>query len=311
MQFELPWVLAGLAILPLLLLYHLWYRRGRLRLRFTYMPSQQNKGSMSWLPLLVPALYAAGLAVLIVAAARPVTYEERPLPNKGGLDVVVMLDISKSMEATDYKPNRLEVAKIAIADFVASRPKDRIGIGLFAEMPISLVPVTQDHKFLVNQLIDQVHIGLISPEGTALGDAMGMGINRLSEVQGADKVLLLVTDGGVNTGALDPQATARVAAKKGIRVFTLNLTTPGDKEENYDYLCRLAGGTGGTCYQATDKAGMQIALRQLDKLLERKQRANMEQIPVPQHTYWVVAALILLAVAALLQWLGLANPLED
>jgi Ca-activated chloride channel family protein len=166
------------------------------------------------------------LTVLIIALARPQTFSTGEDIYTEGIDVAMLLDISGSMLAEDFKPNRLEAAKAVIDEFVSGRTSDKIGLVIFAKESFTQCPLTVDY-FVLRGLLKQIESGMIE-DGTAIGTALANGVNRLKDSKAKSKVMILLTDGVNNSGEIDPITAAQIAAKFGIRVYTVGVGSKGE-----------------------------------------------------------------------------------
>ncbi len=166
------------------------------------------------------------LTVLIIALARPQTFSTGEDIYTEGIDVAMLLDISGSMLAEDFKPNRLEAAKAVIDEFVSGRTSDKIGLVIFAKESFTQCPLTVDY-FVLRGLLKQIESGMIE-DGTAIGTALANGVNRLKDSKAKSKVMILLTDGVNNSGEIDPITAAQIAAQFGIRVYTVGVGSKGE-----------------------------------------------------------------------------------
>jgi len=165
------------------------------------------------------------IALLILALARPQSSSSSQDISIEGIDIVMAMDISSSMLAEDLKPNRLEAAKDVAEDFIKGRPNDRVGLVVFAGETFTQVPLTTDHQVLKNMFVD-VKSGMIE-DGTALGDGLATAVTRLRDSKAISKVIILLTDGVNNMGALDPVSAAEIAQLYGIRIYTIGVGSMG------------------------------------------------------------------------------------
>ncbi|PIS28492.1 aerotolerance regulator BatA [Candidatus Saganbacteria bacterium CG08_land_8_20_14_0_20_45_16] len=163
----------------------------------------------------------ATFALLIIALARPQTGYVADTSNRFGIDIMVALDISSSMYADDFKPNRITAAKEVLAKFIKGRPTDRIGLVVFGSKSYVQCPLTNDHDTLLN-FLDQVNVGL-AEDGTAIGMALANCVNRLKNSQAKSRVILLLTDGDNNAGEIDPKTAAKLAQAMGIKIYTIGI----------------------------------------------------------------------------------------
>jgi Ca-activated chloride channel family protein len=229
------------------------------------------------------ALRVAVLALLILAIARPQTGQSEYTTHTEGVDSLLVLDTSGSMQAQDFKPkNRLHVAKEVVKEFVDIRENDRIGLVVFAAHAITQCPLTLDYPVLTG-LIDEVEIGMLE-DGTAIGVALATAVNRLKNSEARSRVVVLLTDGQNNAGMIDPVTAAKVAAALGIKVYTIGVGTKGKApmpvndpvfgnrtilvEVNLDeeILTKIAELTDGRYFRATDRDELVEIYQQIDEL---------------------------------------------
>jgi Ca-activated chloride channel family protein len=325
-----PWWLAALLALPLLAVWH--HRRGAHgALTYSRLPMplrRSGPGAAAALRLHLPYYCRlAALALLLVALARPqlgYAWEESLTE---GIDVQVVLDVSGSMAAEDFQPdNRLAVAKRVVGDFVAARTGDRIGLTVFSGSAVTRSPLTTDRRML-RTLVDAVDINT-EMDGTAIGVALANGAARLRDSAAKSRVIVLVTDGVNNTGAIDPLSAAAVCDGLGIKVYTVGVGTHGrvvvplrvrdphtgrvrvervemDNQLDEPLLRRIAERTGGAYFRATDARSLERIFAEIDRLektaIEVKRYVRYEETFQP--LAWAALALLLLPVgAAALRW---------
>lgn len=266
-------------------------------------------------------LRAAAVALLIVALARPQGVEQNSKTNTEGIDIMLSIDVSGSMLARDFKPDRITAAKEVAGSFIADRYGDRIGLVAFAGESFTQSPLTTDQGTL-QTLLSRIRSGLIE-DGTAIGNGLATAINRLRESEAKSKVIILLTDGVNNRGEIAPLTAAEIAKAQGIRVYTIGVGTEGmapypalDMFGNLTFvqqkveidekmLGTIAEMTGGQYFRATDKAKLKAIYDQINQLEKSK-------IEVSEHiTYhelflvWALAGLALLALEFLLSTLVL------
>ncbi|MCB9781037.1 MAG: VWA domain-containing protein [Alphaproteobacteria bacterium] len=279
-----PWLLL---LLPLALGLP-WLGRGP-RLSWSTTEGLRTRLTLRRLAAPVPrVLGMAGLALLVVAMARPQRVDRERIVEREGIDIMLVLDTSGSMEAEDYTldgrgVSRLHVAKEVIADFVDGRPDDRIGLVVFGEEAFTQVPLTLDHAAMVD-ILRQVQLGVAGERATAVGDAMRVAGRRLKDLDAPTKLMILLTDGRSNTGA-DPVEVAEAARAKGIQVYTIGI---GSKDSRRGGLLGLLGGGGGDLDERTLQAVARIteaqyfraedtkALRQVYETIDQLQPSTAE-----------------------------------
>ena len=237
-------------------------------------------------PILFVLRMVAVIAV-VIALARPQSKLSRQEMKVEGIDIVLTMDVSGSMLAEDFKPNRLEAAKKVAEDFIKGRKNDRIGLVEFAGEAFTQTPLTIDHNVLLSQL-DKVKSGVIE-DGTALGDGLATAINRIKDSKAASKVIILLTDGVNNQGSVDPKSAAEIAALYGIRLYTIGLGTRGmapypfrspfggtqyqnvPVEIDEELLTEMAHSTnGGEYFRATNKKSLESIFSEIDKMEKTK-----------------------------------------
>jgi Ca-activated chloride channel family protein len=312
---------APLALLLLLLLPAWWLlRRGRPTTAVTFsragMLARAGRGGALVRRLLV-GLRVLALVALVVALARPRTGARAENVTSEGINIVVAFDISSSMLAEDFQPlNRLEVAKDKIKQFVSGRAADRIGLVAFAGEALTQVPLTVDYP-VVLAAVDNLQAGQLE-DGTAIGTAIATAANRLRDAPGRSRVMVLLTDGENNRGAIDPRTAARAAAAFDIRIYTIGVGTEGlapvpvgrglfglryeNRPVRIDepLLRDVAATTGGRYFRARDAAALQSIYEQID-LLERAPVQTRSYLRFTERYHWPLAlGLLALALEILL-----------
>lgn len=280
-SFRYPWLLLLLLLVPLVV----WLRcaaRRKATLLFSdaapldALPSTPA-ATLRGLP---PALLAAALVFLVLAAARPRRGIAESRARTEGVDIVLLVDTSTSMNADDLSTRtqrltRLDAAKKVISRFVRERTDDRIGLVAFAAMPYTLAPLTTDHEWLLAQM-DRLQTGMLE-DGTAIGDAIASGVNRLRDSEAKSKVLVLLTDGIHNAGQLAPPDAAQAAAALGIKVYCVGaasdrpargffgMAIPGTEIDEAT-LRRIADATGAAYFRATDLDSLEDTYEKIDAM---------------------------------------------
>jgi len=282
--FASPWALWGLLLIPLLAL---WYvRRHRAMtsdIRFSTLEafSGTARTLRERLRHLPAILRLVTLGVLIVALARPQLTSQGENIYTEGIDIALLLDISGSMLAEDFQPNRIQAAKDVAQSFVEGRANDRIGLVIFAGQSFTQCPMTLDYRVLRN-LLKQVKPGMVE-DGTAIGMAIAQGVNRLKDSKAKSKVMILLTDGVNNRGEVDPLTAANIAQTFGIRIYTVGVGTVGEApypvqtpfgvryqnipvDVDEKTLKSIADITGGNFYRATNNRALKEIYAEIDKL---------------------------------------------
>lgn len=226
--FAQPWAFLLLLLVPLVVW---WYRRNQhQRYPNLRMSSLQSlAGIQSWrarLRKLLPWLRALSLLLLVIALARPqLTLQDETIKGEG-IDIAIAMDLSSSMLARDFEPNRLEASKRVAIDFVSKREFDRISIVAFAGEAFTQCPLTTDHN-IVKNFIGTLACGILD-DGTAIGQGLATAVNRLKDSEAVSKVIILLTDGVNNAGYLPPEQAAQIAQEFGIRVYTIGVGSEGE-----------------------------------------------------------------------------------
>ena len=262
------------------------------------------------------ALRAAAFALLVVALARPQDVEQNVRTNTEGIDIMLAIDVSGSMLARDFKPDRITAAKEVAGSFIADRYGDRIGLVAFAGEAFTQSPLTTDQSTL-QTLLARIRSGLIE-DGTAIGNGLATAINRLRESDAKSKVIILLTDGVNNSGEIAPLTAASIARAQGIRVYTIGVGTRGmapypavdmfgnttfiqqKVEIDEKMLSQIAEQTGGRYFRATDNSKLKAIYDEINQLeksrVEVSEHVTYHELFVP----WVVAAIVLLLAEFLL-----------
>ena len=221
-SFVYPWVLPLLVVPPLLYAWRRWRGEGEVALRLPSTRGVEGLTSLrSRLRPLLPLLRVLALMALVVALARPRLDLSEESVTAEGIDIVLTMDLSTSMGATDFEPNRLEVAKLVARQFVSRREFDRIGLVVYAGEAYTKAPLTVDHD-IIDRFLSELEMGELT-DGTAIGTGLATAVNRLRESEVASKVIILLTDGENNAGYHTPELAAELAKEYGIRVYTIGV----------------------------------------------------------------------------------------
>ena len=279
-----------------------------------------KKSMSSWRVYLlhVPfVLRVAAITLLSIALARPQLTNRWSSESTEGIDIMMALDISGTMQAEDLKPNRLEAAKQVASDFVIARPNDQIGLVVFAGESFTQCPLTTDHAVLVN-LFKSVKFGMIE-DGTAIGLGLANAVNRMKDSPTKSKVVILLTDGSNNRGDIDPLTAAEIAKTFGIRVYAVGVGSHGqarvpvqtpvgvqymmmDSEFDENTLQNIATTTGGQYFRATDNNSLKQIYEQIDQLEKTKLRVREYAKHTDTFAPFLVAALLCLLAEILLRY---------
>ncbi len=280
-SFAHPWVFWLLAIVPVMGVWYLY--RGRVGLTVSTVDTFPNiRTAKYWLRHVPFALLCGGVVFIVIALARPQVAENGSSSTTHGIDIVLALDISGSMLARDFNPDRIAAAKDVAAEFINDRPSDRIGLVVFAGESFTQSPLTTDRATLLN-LLARVETGVVD-DGTAIGSGLATAINRLKDSPAKSKVVILLTDGENNTGRVAPMTAAEIAQTLGIKVYTIGVGTRGEApypmrdawggtvmvtmpvEIDEEILTDIASLTGGEYFRATDRRSLAAIYEQINRL---------------------------------------------
>ena len=308
-----------LVLLPLLVWWDL--RRSGLNQATVVVSSVRPfRGVRSWKSFLRPVLFVLrvlALCCLVVALARPQTRNDEQLVNGEGIDIVLCLDISGSMLAQDFTPNRMEAAKNVASEFIDHRPTDRIGLVIFSGESFTMCPLTTDRTVLKSQLYN-VQSGLLE-DGTAIGSGLATGVDRLRNSPSKSKVIILLTDGENNGGLIDPNTAKEIAKSVGVKVYTVGMGTEGfapvpvqtaagvimqREKVNIDekLLTQIATETGGRYYRAKDNESLKGIYDEINQLEKSKIEVSTIRRYTEQFFPFALAAAIFLLLELLLRW---------
>lgn len=243
-------------------------------------------------------LRVAAAVLLAGALARPQSSEGNDRIQHEGIDIVVVLDLSDSMETPDMVPNRLGAAQAVIDDFIRRRPRDRIGMVAFGSTASTVAPLTMDHGVL-RSLVGRLRLGAMEGGTTAIGAGLGMALNRLKESDASNQVVVLLTDGVHNADGFDPDVMASEAASRGVTVYTVLIGRHGFDGGSIDpgRLERIASVTGGFAYTAADREALQGTFQDL---LDKLERSTIEGEPIRPELFalllWPALLLLLLEI---------------
>lgn len=291
MTFQDPSFLWLLALLPLLAF---WRSRPGRAAAVLYSTAERvravSRRRLARPGALLATLRLLGVFCLVVALARPQRVEATSEIEASGIDIVLAVDVSRSMEALDFTlagepADRLAVAKSVLDRFIESRPNDRIGLVAFAGRPYLVSPLTLDHDWL-RQNLERTEIGLVE-DGTAIGTALASSVNRLRDQDGKSRIVILLTDGMNNAGKVAPETAAEAARALGVRVYTVAAGTNGEApvpvtdasgrrrivmskvEVDEETLSKVAEETGGRFFRATDTDSLERIYDEIDRLEKR------------------------------------------
>lgn len=247
------------------------------------------------------ALRVAAIVFMVIALARPQSFDPLQNTSVNGIDIIIANDVSGSMLATDFEPDRLGVSKTVAEDFIRNRPYDRIGLVIFAGESLTQCPLTIDHKNVIT-LLQKIESGNLK-DGTAIGMGLATAVNRLRKSDAKSKVIILLTDGVNNQGSISPKTAAELAVTQKVKVYTIGIgsekkqvMTPyglimADLDE--EVLQDIAKSTGGKYYRAKDKNSLKEIYEEIDQLEKTEIDTNTYQNTKEEFHFWLLIAGVL------------------
>ncbi len=285
-RFEDPWFLLLITLLPLATVMIRNNREAVISYSSIGRLKAVRPGRMTLISAIPNFLKALAFALLIIALARPQEGHKRSQILSAGVDIVLAIDTSGSMQALDFmkegkRINRLEVVKDVVSDFIANRENDRMGMVVFGKEAFTQCPLTLDHDILL-AFLENLEIG-VAGDSTAIGSAIGISIKRLKDLKSKSKVIILLTDGRNNAGSLSPAQAAEISKIYGIKIYTIGVGTRGKAPflvdsifgKQYIYqnveidektLQKIAQKTGAKYFRATDRESLKNLYKQIDSL---------------------------------------------
>lgn len=311
MFFEYPHLL-WLLVIPALLIVHYIYlelcgRRPHLRVSDIRYWKAGGKSVLSYLRHAPMLLRTVALSMIIIAIARPRSSSKMDKIDTEGIDIVLAMDVSTSMLARDFTPDRISAAKDIAIEFISQRPSDRVGIVVFAGESYTQCPLTTDRATLIN-LMKEIQTGLIE-DGTAIGNGLATAVARMQGSDAKSRVVILLTDGVNNRGEITPQTAADIAKTYGIRVYTIGVGANGtapypvitpwgvqmqdvEVEIDEDLLKGIAETTGGRYFRATDNTKLSEIYSEINKM--EKARTTIDSFPVYKELFMDFALVALI-----------------
>ncbi|MBR3566079.1 MAG: VWA domain-containing protein [Paludibacteraceae bacterium] len=299
-----------------------WYiyeiRKSDASVQISNASSMKKQRSVRLYMLHVPfILRIACIILLTIALARPQLSNSWSTTDTEGIDIMMAIDVSTSMQGMDLKPNRLEAAKEVASEFVLNRPNDNIGLVVFAGESFTQCPLTTDHAVLIN-LFKEVDFGLIE-DGTAIGMGLSNAVDRIKDSQAVSKVIILLTDGSNNRGDITPKSATELAKTFGIRVYTIGVGKRGEvpypvqtpfgmqtqmvtSQFDEDILRYIATTTGGTYFRATDNNTLKAIYDEIDKMEKTKLRVREYSKKTDHFQPFLFAALACLLLELILRY---------
>ena len=320
MFFEYPKLL-WLEVIPLLLVLHYLYlelkeRNPHMRVSTVTPWMKEGRGIMNVIRHFPFLLRTVALVMIILAIARPRSSEQMDRVDTEGIDIILAMDVSTSMLARDFTPDRISAAKDIAIEFISQRPYDRMGIVVFAGESYTQCPLTTDRATLIN-LMKEISTDLIE-DGTAIGNGLATAVARMKDSDAKSRVIILLTDGVNNRGEITPQMAAEIAKTYGIRVYTIGVGANGmapypvmtpwgvdiqkvQVEIDEDLLSEIASSTGGRYFRATDNTKLMEIYNEINRM--EKARISVDSFPVYKELFtgYALAALVALLLELVLR----------
>ncbi len=319
-EFHNPDYLFLLILIPVLVAWYIWKltkQHATLQISSTAAFSGISPTFRIWFRHSLVVFRLLALSLLIIVLARPQISNSWKNVSTKGIDIILDMDISGSMLAQDFKPNRLEAAKEVAIQFINGRPNDRIGLVVFSGESFTQCPLTTDHASVIN-LMKDIKSGMIE-DGTAIGEGLANGIRRLKDSSAKSKVIILLTDGVNNMGSIDPNTAAEIAKAFNIRVYTIGVGSMGmapypvqtpfgmqyqqmKVEIDEALLRKIADETGGKYFRATNKEKLEDIYKEIDKLEKSKIKVKEYRKKNDEYLWWGIAAILLLILESVLRY---------
>lgn len=324
-EFLYPWFLSGI---PLSLFGAGWQFFTRRKSKTLLLPGIEDLPAWStWKTILLPYVMLLpwiAIASLCVALSRPRIPLQEENEKTEGIDIMFAMDISSSMLAKDFHPNRLEACKELAINFVNKRKQDRLGLIIFAGEAYTLCPLTTDHNVLSN-MIGQVQIGILE-DNTAIGMGLATAVKRLKDIESKSKIIILLTDGENNAGYIDPMTAADLAKTFQIKIYTIGVGTegiamtpsiifgrgrdiPSRVSIDTKLLTKIAEETGGKFYRATDNTSLEKIYDTIDQLEKTEIEMNVYKRYAEVYRPFVYLSLLVFIVTGLLKYF-VFNPIQ-
>lgn len=326
-RFERPWAALLLLAPPMVWLARAWLHHEhapRIQLsRTADLAKVARSGAKAWAAPALVAMRVVAVLLIVVGLMGPQSIHARDSSEVDGIDIVLTLDVSLSMQASDIMPNRFEAMKEVVDDFLRRRPNDRIGAVIFGRDAYTLLPLTTDKEAL-RGMISELQLGMVDGRGTAIGNALGTALNRLRSSEAESRVVILLTDGDSNSGNVSPDQAAEFARTMDVRVYTIlmgqeedarvqagtdvfgrPLWDRGNFPINPELMRRLAERTGGESFVASDRRDLEQSFHAILDRLERSEIEDQGRVYGELFPAFVAPALALLVLELLLGTLWL------
>lgn len=323
-EWENEYILLLLLSIPLFFLIKLLFNKNNF-IEVSIPSSNLIKYKFSLLRLIPNSIFILSIIYIIISLARPQKSNEKVEKWSEGIDIMLVIDISESMQIEDFKPNRLESAKNVAKEFINGRFQDRIGLVVFSGESYSRCPLTTDY-ILLNEYVDEISFDLISSRGTAIGSAIAIATNRMRESKSKSKVLILLSDGDNTAGNIDPVTSAQIAKAYGIKIYSIAIGKNGKVPFGKDYFGRtryvensldeknlreIATITNGKFYRASNNSSLENIFNVIDEFEKTEIKENRYKNTVDYYQYYLLWSIVLFLFYILLKSTFINNIIKD
>ena len=323
-EWENEYILLLLLSIPLFFLIKLLFNKNNF-IEVSIPSSNLIKYKFSLLRLIPNSIFILSIIYIIISLARPQKSNEKVEKWSEGIDIMLVIDISESMQIEDFKPNRLESAKDVAKEFINGRFQDRIGLVVFSGESYSRCPLTTDY-ILLNEYVDEISFDLISSRGTAIGSAIAIATNRMRASKSKSKVLILLSDGDNTAGNIDPVTSAQIAKAYGIKIYSIAIGKNGKVPFGKDYFGRtryvensldeknlreIATITNGKFYRASNNSSLENIFNVIDEFEKTEIKENRYKNTVDYYQYYLLWSIVLFLFYILLKSTFINNIIKD
>jgi len=323
-EWENQSILLLILIIPLILLIKYVINKNNF-IEVSIPSNDLKKYKFSMLRLIPNTIFLLSLIYIIISLGRPQKSNEKVEKWSEGIDIMLVIDISESMQIEDFKPNRLESAKKVAKEFINDRFQDRIGLVIFSGESYSRCPLTTDY-ILLNKYVDEISFDLISSRGTAIGSAIAIATNRMRESTSKSKIMILLSDGDNTAGNIDPRTAAQIAKAYGIKIYSIAIGKNGKVPFGKDYFGRtryvensldeknlreIATITSGKFYRASNNSSLEKIFEVIDEFEKSEIKENRYKNTVDYYQYYLLWAIVLFLIYILIKSTFLNNIIKD
>ena len=311
-------------LIPLILIINYFINKNNF-IEVSIPSSDLKKYRFSFLRLIPNTIFLLSVIFIIISLGRPQKSNEKVEKWSEGIDIMLVVDISESMQIEDFKPNRLESAKNVAKEFINGRFQDRIGLVVFSGESYSRCPLTTDY-ILLNEYVDEISFDLISSRGTAIGSAIAIATNRMRESTSKSKIMILLSDGDNTAVNIDPSTSAQIAKAYGIKIYSIAIGKNGKVPFGKDYFGRtryvensldeknlreIATITKGKFYRASNNTSLEKIFEVIDEFEKSEIKENRYKNTVDYYQYYLLWAIVLFLIYILIKSTFLNNIIKD